>query len=340
GELFSVRAIPLGGYCAFDGESDTGEESEAPSPQIPADPFDGENDPPSEASTPPVGAQGKKFLDQKPWKRLIVLVAGAFMNYLFALLIIWGSFFGYGQYLMVAYEVAPTDSVDAAYCLQDKDIFLRCEGRDVYLTTDLIFGVAGKKEGDLVSFTVSRLMGEEGSYHRETVEIEVMLRADATALNSADADTLWTALGIQKLEDTGWQIYVTPLHFGFFETLARGFLYSWHIAGSIFRSLGELFTGALGLSSMGGPITTIQLTAQIASMSFRSFLDMAALIGVNLAVFNLLPIPALDGSKVVFTLIEWIFRKPVNRKVEAIIHTIGLLLIFGFAIMVDILHFF
>ena len=68
--------------------------------------------------------------------------------------------------------------------------------------------------------------------------------------------------------------------------------------------------------------------------------EITALIGVNLAVFNLLPIPALDGSKVVFTIIEWIRGKPVNRKVEAVIHTVGFLFLIGFAILVDILQLF
>ena len=70
------------------------------------------------------------------------------------------------------------------------------------------------------------------------------------------------------------------------------------------------------------------------------FFEITALIGVNLAVFNLLPIPALDGSKVVFTIIEWIRGKPVNRKVEAVIHTVGFLFLIGFAILVDILQLF
>ena len=64
--------------------------------------------------------------------------------------------------------------------------------------------------------------------------------------------------------------------------------------------LGELLTGHLGLSAMGGPVTTIKLTSEIASQSVQSFFEIAAYIGVNLAVFNLLPIPALDGSKVIF----------------------------------------
>ena len=86
-------------------------------------------------------------------------------------------------------------------------------------------------------------------------------------------------------------------------------------------------------------MTTIKLTSQLATQSVQSFLEIAAYIGVNLAVFNLLPIPALDGSKVIFCLIEWIFRKPVPRKIEAVIHAVGFTLILLFAVLVDILQF-
>ncbi len=82
------------------------------------------------------------------------------------------------------------------------------------------------------------------------------------------------------------------------------------------------------------------MTSAIATLGWVQFFEITALIGVNLAVFNLLPIPALDGSKVVFTIIEWIRGKPVNRKVEAVIHTVGFLFLIGFAILVDILQLF
>jgi regulator of sigma E protease len=90
---------------------------------------------------------------------------------------------------------------------------------------------------------------------------------------------------------------------------------------------------------MGGPVTTISVTADAASSGWLSFLNIAAFIGVNLAVFNLLPIPALDGCKVIFCIIEWIRKKPVSRKVETIIHFVGIIALFGFAILVDLLHF-
>ena len=104
--------------------------------------------------------------------------------------------------------------------------------------------------------------------------------------------------------------------------------------------MGQLLTGDLGLSAFGGPVSTIKLTSQIASRSVQQFLEISAFIGVNLAVFNLLPIPALDGSKVIFTAIEWVRGKPINRKVEAVIHAVGFVLLLGFAVLVDILQLF
>lgn len=128
--------------------------------------------------------------------------------------------------------------------------------------------------------------------------------------------------------------------FGFFDTVGRSFTYSFRIGGTIFKVLGQLLTGDLGLEAFGGPVSTIKLTSEIASRGVQQFLEIAAFIGVNLAVFNLLPIPALDGSKIVFTVIEWIRGKPVNRKVEAVIHAVGFVLLLGFAVLVDLLQLF
>lgn len=307
-ELFSLRVIPLGGYCAFEGE-----ESETPSEQ--------------------------SFSKQKPWKRIIVLVAGAFMNYVLAMVLILTSFFTYGQYLYMTYEVEPNETY-IGYSFHDKDVILECEGKEVFLASDMIGKLKDKHAGDLVSFKVSRVEGEK----REVQTVEIMLRADTTELNSANADLLWQTLGIAKHEDveegrSPWQMYITPIKLGFFQTIGSSFAYSGRLASSILSALGELVTGKLGLDSMGGPISTIQITSQVATRDFRSFLEIASYIGVNLAVFNLLPIPALDGSKVIFTAIEWVRGKPVNRKVEAIIHTVGILFLFGFAILVDLLRF-
>ena len=310
GELFSVRLLPLGGFCAFEGEDGVnGEES------------------------------ANAFTKKAPWKRIIVLVAGPLMNYLLALLLIIVSMFAFGQPVYKVGSVAqvepPEQAIYSEYSLEEGDLLLKVNGKRIYLITDMMSALKDKVTGDKISVTVSR--GGE-----ERVQ-EVILRADRNFESSEEVSKVWHALGLGTVvKDDGvkyWDVSAESYRFGFFETLGNSFVYSFKIAGTIFKVLGELLTGHIGLSSMGGPVTTIKLTSQLAVQSAQSFFEIAAYIGVNLAVFNLLPIPALDGSKVIFCLIEWIFRKPVPRKIEAVIHSVGFVLILAFAVIVDILQF-
>ena len=382
GELFALRLIPLGGYCAFDGEDGLDEETKdgapmseekppesaeifpdaepqnAPSEHIELTPAaqsgqNGEEMPapegelPAENShsegeisdMPPAKAvKGGKFTEMAPWKRLLVLVAGAFMNYLLALVLILILFGAYGQSMVMVRGADVTEEYPAAASFREGDILLAAEGRSLYLTTDLAQALNGRKQGDVVKFRVSE-QTEEG--RREAVR-EIVLRTDVEIKNSTEVSAVWRAIGvgIEELEDGRYyMLSTTAYRFGFFETIGRSFVYSFKIAGSIFRVLGELLTGKLGLNALGGPVTTIVTTSKIASTNVQSFLEISAYIGVNLALFNLLPIPALDGSKVVFTTIEWVRGKPISRKVEAVIHAVGFVLLLGFAILVDVLQF-
>ena len=387
GEYFSVRLLPLGGYCAF-----AGEEEDSGDP----------------------GA----FNNKKPWQRIIVLIAGALMNFILALVVIVINLSVFGQTMLMTYEVVPDIRIDSAYSFQDRDVIIEAGGRNVYLSSDLMDAVKNKKAGDRVKFTVMR-RGEDGKYSKQ--KIEVILRADADIKNLESTDALYDCLGIARhvtvregtagLLETGdriykidgesvysvedlaaalaeknagdsveaeiarnnkmqtvtltlasggdkigeerakkmlgivadgdmHEIYGTNVKFGFFETVGRSFAYAFRIAGTIFTVLGQLLTGKLGFSSLGGPVTTVTMTSQLVAAGWNSFFEITAFIGVNLAVFNLLPIPALDGSKVVFTTIEWIRGKPISRKVEGIIHAVGFIFLIGFALLVDLLHLF
>ncbi|MBQ2711842.1 MAG: site-2 protease family protein, partial [Clostridia bacterium] len=145
---------------------------------------------------------------------------------------------------------------------------------------------------------------------------------------------------VQKAWGFGIMQSYTAYHLGFFESIGRSVSYCLRMGWVILGTVGQLITGQLGLDAVGGPLTTIGMTAEVARSGFRYFLDIVVMIDVNLAVMNLLPIPALDGCRIIFTAIEWIRRKPVNRKVEAIVHTVGLLLLFGFVILADINQLF
>ncbi len=314
----------------------------------------GEGGRPRPERTAPADTSGY-FTNRPCWARIIVLVSGALMNYLLALVLIIVGFLAYGQTMVAVYKMEEAEGEFAAYSLQDLDIFLQIEGKNLYLTSDIAQALNGKKKGDLVTMRVSRACGlqweedetgrERPAFdHREETDVTVMLRSDVTVKNSADFTSVWNALGVKYDEGSessseGYYLANAVYRFGFGEALGRAFLYSFKIAGSIFKIIGELLTGKLGLSAFGGPVTTIRMTSEIASRGFRYFLEIAGYIGVNLAVFNLLPIPALDGSKVVFTAIEWVRGKPISRKVEAIIHAVGFVLLLGFAVLVDILQF-
>ena len=373
GITFSLRAIPLGGYCAFDGEDEdlTDKEKE--------DKKEGEDDEPfedmkaekpqnseneggvSEANDSPSvndtetnkdedeypDPQGARFNDQKPWKRIIVLIAGATMNYLLALFLIILMFACAGRpiYTITKGEIPegalPNSVAVQTYNtgLKTGDAVLKIDGKTMYMATDWLDALNGKKKGEIVEVLVLR----DG----EKQTVEVTLAEDAVVKNMSDNSAIFFALGIAAREEVDGKMQLTrggslatvTVRDGFFQTIGNSFIYSFKLGGSVLRSLGELLTGKLGIKAMGGPVATISVTAQAATSGFASFLNIAALIGVNLAVFNLLPVPALDGCKVIFCIIEWIRKKPINRKVETIINLAGLIFLLGFAVLVDVLHF-
>lgn len=304
GEKFSIRVIPLGGFCAFKGEDADDEDPSA-------------------------------FNNKKPWQRIIVLVSGAFMNYVLALVAIVMMFGIYGSSALMVYKtddnvVGPATSAS----FYNKDVIITVEGKDVYLVTDVMNALSGKKSGEAVLFGLYR----NGKFCDEYIT----LKADADFKNLEDAETLCRVLGVyyekeadsDKIE-TGFR--TTGIKFGFFKTIGRSFQYSFKLGGTVFTVFRQLFTGSLGIGSLGGTVTTIGVTANaIKTGGFWSLLNISAFIGVNLAVFNLLPFPALDGSRAVFVIIEWIRKKPLNRRVEGIIHTVGFLLIILFAVFVDL----
>lgn len=347
GELFALRVIPLGGYCAFDGEDEEDEEDEEGA----------ENEETEEKEIIPFEEcekvetkeialkekeeeypepQGVRFNDQKPWKRIIVLIAGATMNYLLALVLLLTMVGVYGVPMCIALPVGYTNDMMVertaweSETLGNRDIIVGINGEKIKMATDAIDALDGKKSGDEVRVTVLRYKDDEKDWKEKTVSLT--LRADADFKNMADVEKLSSVID--------FEIYTTTLKRGFAETVSGAFDYSLQMGGAIFQTLGQLLTGKLGVNSLGGPVTTITQTAKAASVSPFSFLYIASFIGVNLAVFNLLPIPALDGCKVIFCLIEWIRKKPVNRKVENMIHFIGIIFLFGFAILVDLLQLF
>lgn len=336
GELFALRVVPLGGFCAFDGEDGLDEEEpqeESVFEEMENEPVLEKDEGRDEMSEYPE-PKGERFTDQPPWKRIIVLIAGAAMNYLLALILLFIMTGVYGVPMCIAMPTDYTSGMQVPYeawetpYLSQKDIILEIGGEEISMPTDCIDALKGKKKGDEVSVSVLRKKDSEWLKK----EVVLVLKADANFKSMTDAALLNEAMGLK--------VYTTTLQRGFLETVGGVFDYSFDMGTAVLRSLGEMLTGKLGLESMGGPVTTITQTASAAAAGPFSFLYIASFIGVNLAVFNLLPIPALDGCKVLFCFIEWIRKKPVSRKLEAVLNLIGIIVIFGFAILVDVLQLF
>ena len=374
GELFALRVVPLGGYCAFDGEDEADEETEKSNEDkknAPDEPFSemaetgesgekagslraeeiaeenqAQSGKESESGYPE--PKGIRFNDQPPWKRIIVLLAGATMNYLLGLLLIFVMFVSVGRPMYSVVKEKPDKNEETAangvrsslfLDTQDGeaeenglctgDVIVRIEGKKVYLISDYLSALKGKNAGDTAKIEVLR----EENGERVSRIVEVTL-----AVSSSEFDAL-TKTGYMVRSLGVYALAPVTQREGFGRAAGDSFAYSFKEAGMVLSSLGQLITGKIPLKSMGGPITTIRITSQQATSGWLSFLNIASFIGVNLAVFNLLPIPALDGSKIVFCIIEWIRKKPINRKVEAMIHFIGIIVLFGFAILVDFLQF-
>lgn len=376
GEVFAVRLLPLGGYCAFEGEDEDGK------------------DKPGAFNTMPT------------WKRLIVLLSGVTFNFLFGVLIAV-------IYLLVAgYSTVKIDSTVSQQNMttigfERGDIVRAIDGKSIEAYRKFSDLLAKTKEGEEIVVTVERngkiqdivtkkqkfpafyyvaidanfkdkLFDSEGNaipLDEFKTQIIVQSTADETKENAGKGSALEAYLsGVYKTsehkaedaysndiklllegdkendiyacisyakEGVGVGIVQTEIQekYGFFESVLKAWPFCFYLCGLILSSLAGLFTGAISVAEAGGTITAISQIAEISQWGIEAFLLLVPLLAMNLAVFNILPIPSLDGARAVFVLIEMIFRKPVPRKIEGWIHTVGLFLLLGLVIFLDINHF-
>ena len=199
-----------------------------------------------------------------------------------------------------------------------------------------------------VGDTVYRLDGEYPDAKGELAEL-LSRAGDTVLLTVTDGSDYYTytvqskdffgAITAEEQPYTGIGMSVSYVkhNFGFGEVLLRVVPYCCEVGMLVLRTLGGLLTGSVGLEAVGGPITTISMTSEIVATGFANVLLLIVLISVNLAVFNLLPVPALDGCQMVFVIIEWIAGKPINRKVQGYINGIGLVVLIALMLLIDIL---
>lgn len=307
GELFTLRCIPLGGYCAFDGE-----DMDSKSPTA--------------------------FNNQKPWKRLIVLVSGVVFNFITAVIFsfILLTCFGYEKV-----EVSKVESNSFNYnILYENDMVYGINGTDFdFVTNDSFSGLLAQYT-NTADFKSNEFMSDDITYstvpmnirrNGENIVVDVVLK------KFVDGDeTYWSFLE-NGTNSTEFNLENYKSSFG--EALGECWTFTFRWSHKILLILGDLLTGKVPMKDLGGPVTTIKLMAETTQQEFSFIFILIPIIAVNLAVFNILPIPSLDGARCVFVLVEWLRRgKPINREVEGNIHMIGLFALLGFVVLVDVLQ--
>lgn len=286
---YSIRAIPIGGYCAMEGE-------------------DVDTDNP------------RSFQKAKWWKRLIILVAGSFMNFVTGVIIVALVLSQQPAFTTTQIEKIESWSVVSENeGLQQGDVILEFNGEKMYLLDD---------------FTLATMMLPDGQYDmvvlRDGQEVTLkdvsMVRQTVDDGNGGQTKLYGINFAIEEATPSGVAKRILPTAFNYVK--------------SVVVSLRMLLSGQAGLQDMTGPVGIVQIMSESASAAestasaILNMLYFGGFIAINLAVMNMLPIPALDGGRVLALLlitgIETITKKKINPKYEGYIHAVGMILLLGF----------
>ncbi|MCL2851100.1 MAG: site-2 protease family protein [Firmicutes bacterium] len=355
GEVFAIRMIPLGGYCAFEDEDAAG--SGLSNKEGHGDGAVGDrnrfNEDGQELSLKP--SDGKmSYTEAHPWRRLIVLFSGALFNFLCAVIfsVILLMVVGYNHGIRIDRFSPESPNFAQRTLLHTEGDYIGQPVLDSNNDPIMVAGTGNLLEGDVIlavrsynstnsrDFTLLRSSGEVlGQFGAGTVvrlDIRRVVNGERIYFRGEDAIEATivniggrTGLGIDR-------VIRVDIPLGFGRALGQAWLFAFELAWFILTFLWQLVTGGIGLSSIGGPMTTVTVMAESVGASLLNILILIPLISVNLAVFNLLPFPALDGMRMVFTGIEWIRGKPINPELEGKIHIIGFIILLGFVLLADI----
>lgn len=279
GETFySLRALPVGGYVAMEGEEENSHDPRA-------------------------------FNNVSIVKRMAVVLAGAFMNFVLAFIAftIIFSIAGYGSSEIE--KVISNSPADKAG-IQSGDLIIKINENKVKDIYD-INSIISKNQKEEMDFQINR----EGNI------LNVKIKPEYSVQNQM------YLIGI-----------TSKLDYSILKSISLGANRTLEMSKLILKSIKMMFSGSFKMEYLSGPVGVVQLIGSESSKGFLNFLQILGLISVNLGVFNLLPIPALDGGKFLFLLIEALRGKPIDEKIEQGLSLIGISLLFSLMIYVTIFN--
>ncbi|HIR60082.1 MAG TPA: RIP metalloprotease RseP [Candidatus Faecivivens stercoravium] len=273
---YALRLFPIGGFVSMEGEDG------------------GSGDP-------------RAFCNQKVWKRILIVCAGAFMNLVLGFIVVLLMTIPSDRLpsMTVAqfYENASTEATG----LQAGDEILRVNGRSIWVDSDLIYTLSTDEDG-----VVDMVVRRDG----EKVELSDV------AFTTQDG-TLVIDFTVQGVPAN----LPNVLSYSFRKTASIGRL--------VWIAVGQLITGQSSINELSGPIGTAQAIGQAASAGLSTVMYLFAFITINVGIFNILPLPALDGGRLIFLLFELITRRRIKPEHEAYVHFAGFVLLILLIIFVS-----
>lgn len=306
---FQIRALPIGGFVSMAGEADQEDNEEF-------------KDVPLERTL-----KGKKT-----YQKIIIMLAGVFMNFMLALVIMLSANLMGGQVNVNHCEVGTLVEKGSAmkYGLKKGDIITNIECKQ----TQVSFAVASYE--DLHNDTTKKAL--KTNYKNVTLDITVRRGKQSVVVKVVSPYNEQQGRYLLGFQQVTRRMSVS-------ESFSYTFRELGEMSVAIFNALGQLVVNfAATIKQMSGPVGIYKVTSQVTeSGSITTLLYLVAMLSVNIGIFNLLPIPGLDGYQAILSLIEGIIHREVPVKVKYALQVLGLAIVFGLMIAVtyqDILRLF
>lgn len=262
----------------------------------------------------------RQFNAKTVGQRAMTIFAGPLFNFILAFFIylLIGLFNGVPTYEPIITEVVTNDPAAQAGMLAG-DKVTSVDGQVVEKWQDLA-AIVQKRPGQTIDVTVER--------GGQLVNLNMMVK------EIKQDGQKYGQIGVR---------YESPREFNPLKAVVFGAQETYNMTKKIFELLGMLITGKFTIDALSGPVGIYKATEQVAQYGFVNLMNWAAMLSINLGIMNLLPLPALDGGRLLFFGFEALRGKPIDRQKEGIVHFVGIVLLMILMVVVtwnDIQRFF